>query len=133
MGTIDFSSVVHLKWRQTSKEKMETLSVNGPLWYRALGITLNLWNTYAYVFSHLQMVTSLETKGGAIQNVSIWDVTKFYANDVIVVDNKGTATVFCNEQILVRKAVSEHCVHCLQIQQDPRKYLQVYCDKKNFR
>ncbi len=67
------------------------------------------------------MVSSLETKGGSIQDVAIKDVTKFYANDVVVVDNKGTATVFCNEQILARKAVSEHCLHCLQIQQDPCK------------
>ena len=70
-------------------------------------------------FSIFQLASSLETKGGPIQNIAIQDVTRFYANDMVLTDSKGTVTVFCNEQILNRKIVSEHCIHCLQIQNDP--------------
>ena len=64
---------------------------------------------------------SLETKGGPIQTLAVHDVTRLSASDLIVADSRGRVTVFCNDQILCRKAVSEHCIECLQILQDPSK------------
>ena len=60
----------------------------------------------------------LESKGGPIQLCCIHDVTRLHGNDVVVGDSCGMVTVFCNGQILHRKSVSQHCLQCLQVQQD---------------
>lgn len=66
----------------------------------------------------LKLISSLETKGGPIQCMVIHDVTKFYSNDIVVGDSQGTLTVFCNEQILNRRSLSNHSIDCLLIEQD---------------
>jgi len=66
----------------------------------------------------LQCQASLETKGGPIQRLVIHNVTKFQANDLIVADSRGTVTVLCNGQILTRKAISQHALQCLQVDED---------------
>lgn len=68
--------------------------------------------------SQLKCQSSLETKGGSIQKLVIHNVTKFHANDLIVADSRGTVTVLCNGQILTRKAISQHALQCLQVDED---------------
>jgi hypothetical protein len=73
-----------------------------------------------------QSVLVLESKGGPIQAVVLHDVTRLGGGDrggtqdVLVADARGTVTVFSNEQILSRRAVSQQCIPCLVVQQDKR-------------
>ena len=71
----------------------------------------------------LQCIASYETKGGPIQTVRVDDVTKLSASDLVVADSRGIVTIFCNEQILTRKVVSEHCIHCLQVDRDTSEFI----------
>ncbi|KAK2169609.1 hypothetical protein LSH36_8g01061 [Paralvinella palmiformis] len=70
----------------------------------------------------LECIQTLESKGGPIQTLMIHDVTKLAHNDIIVADSRGMVTIFSNEQILTRKAVSEHCIQCIGIQKDALGY-----------
>ena len=78
--------------------------------------------SFGFVSLVLQKSSSLETKGGPVQTLAIHDVTRFYSNDLVVVDSRGMLTVFCNEQILNRRQISDHCIQCLQVQQEASKY-----------
>ena len=57
----------------------------------------------------MQCLLTLESKGGPIQAVALHDVTRLGNKDVVVTDSRGMVTVFSNEQILTRRAVSQHC------------------------
>lgn len=69
----------------------------------------------------LQLRSVLDSKGGPIQALSVHNVTRFSSNDVLVADSQGTVTVFCNEQILHRKRISDSSINCLQVEQDACK------------
>lgn len=72
--------------------------------------------------SLVQRLISLETKGGPIQAMAAHNITKLSNIDLIVADSKGMVTIFCDNQILCRKAVSKSSIECLQILQDSCKY-----------
>ncbi|KAL6057999.1 hypothetical protein QOT17_015103 [Balamuthia mandrillaris] len=59
----------------------------------------------------------LETKGGAVQAVALYDVTKFGSVDVVVGDVDGNVVVFSNGQIFRRRSVNSP-VTALAIQLD---------------
>ncbi|XP_033107943.1 uncharacterized protein LOC117109668 [Anneissia japonica] len=66
----------------------------------------------------LQMKLSLETKGGPIQTLMAYDVSKLGSTDLITADSRGMVTIFCNGQISARKSLSKDSVNCLQIDDD---------------
>ncbi|KAK0052301.1 hypothetical protein Bpfe_018384 [Biomphalaria pfeifferi] len=59
--------------------------------------------------------TVLETKSGPIQALTVYDVTRFYHNDLIVCDSCGMLTVFCNKQILSRQSLSSDSLICCTV------------------
>ena len=65
----------------------------------------------------------METKGGPIQHVHLYNVTCLTSDDVVVADSKGLVTVFHDGQILMRKPVSAHNIAALQIEKDASKYV----------
>lgn len=75
------------------------------------------------------MIT-VESKGGPIQTLQVCDLSRLDSNDIIIADTKGLVTVFHNEQIIYRKAVSDGCIKCLQVQKDQRMYLQKVLERK---
>lgn len=62
---------------------------------------------------------SFETKGGPIQSLVVHDVTKLSSSDIVISDSRGFVTVFCNEQILARKVVTDRCICSLLLDSDP--------------
>lgn len=66
----------------------------------------------------LECRACLESKGGPIQTLTIHDVTRFFSNDLIVADSRGTLTVFSNGQIVSRQVVSDCALRCLLVEHD---------------
>lgn len=115
-------------WSVTLEDEFNTFDI-GSL-FRNSGLSLvvgcqngtvkiyELSNISSDIKNSLKPKSCLETKGGPIQNLLLHDVTRFFNNDVIVADSKGTVTVFCNEQILNRKSLSDQCLHFLKVEQN---------------
>ncbi|XP_071962819.1 uncharacterized protein [Antedon mediterranea] len=66
----------------------------------------------------LEIKLSLETKGGPIQSLMAFDVSKLGSTDLISADSRGMVTIFCNGQISARKSLSKDSVSCLQVDHD---------------
>ncbi|CAG8512618.1 9059_t:CDS:2 [Paraglomus occultum] len=59
----------------------------------------------------------IETKGGSIQSMLLFDVTRFGSTDLIVGDSHGTVTIFEKKQMLSKRNLGA-AVRCLEIFQD---------------
>ena len=71
----------------------------------------------------VQCAASFETKGGPIQSLVVHDVTKLSSRDIVIGDSRGFVTVFCNEQILARKVITDRCICSLLLDSDASKFL----------
>jgi len=80
----------------------------------------------------MQCAASFETKGGPIQPLVVHDVTKLSSHDIVIGDSRGFVTVFCNEQILTRKVVSDRCICCILLDSDASKLLLIECMQYRF-
>jgi len=82
----------------------------------------NYNGAYCSIMHFKQCAVSFETKGGPIQSLVVHDVTKLSSCDIVIGDSRGFVTVFCNEQILARKVVTDRCICCLLLDSDASKF-----------
>jgi len=130
---------INSKWKASSEEKINVIEAGDVFNYKEKCLVAGCEDGVVRIYDipdscgkfsqvrSLKIRTSLETKGGPIQQLKLHDVTRFSSIDVVSADSRGVVTVFNKEQILRREAIAEDCIQCMQIEHDALGNIAIVC------